>query len=169
MRMDRLHELHILFHQMKNLRERFFYQANAGMGLPIGQSQVVRCLAHHPEISQHELADMLHIRPGSLSELLGKLEKGSYLTRVKQTEDRRIVLIRLTEKGRDISQRYHALHMAFIEKMFKALPDEDVDRLYLLLKKLVTSWEENFDEQPQKSCQKSSAKQTSVENKKDRD
>jgi DNA-binding MarR family transcriptional regulator len=169
MRNERLHELHILFHQMRNLRERFFYQANEGLGLPIGQSQVVRCLSHHPNISQHELADMLHIRPGSLSELLGKLEKGCYLTRVKQTEDRRIICIQLTEKGRDISKKHHAMHMAFIEKMFMVLPDKDVDTLYLLLNKLVSSWQEDFDEPPQKPCRANAAKQAFVKKNKNTD
>jgi len=69
-----------------------------------GQGRVLAILKLQPEISTKDLSYLLGIRQQSLNELLNKLEKGGYVTRVPSEEDRRVMLVRLAEKGRDEQQ-----------------------------------------------------------------
>ena len=54
-----------------------------------------------PEISQKELSDLLDMRPQSLGELLGKLERNGYITRTPSERDQRVLIIRLTDAGKN--------------------------------------------------------------------
>lgn len=70
-----------------------------------GQGRVLALLRMQPEISQKDLSFLLDIRPQSLGELLAKLERGGYVTRVPSDADHRILNIRLTEEGTKAAER----------------------------------------------------------------
>ncbi len=69
-----------------------------------GQGRVLAMLKLQPEISSNDLAYVLGIRQQSLNELLNKLEKSGYITRVPSPADGRVMLVQLTEKGREQQQ-----------------------------------------------------------------
>lgn len=68
-----------------------------------GQGRVLALLKLKPELGQKELSAILDIRPQSLGELLTKLERQGFITREPSEEDRRSVVVRLTEAGRQAS------------------------------------------------------------------
>lgn len=65
-----------------------------------GQGRILAMLKIQPEIATKDLAYLLGIRQQSLNELLNKLEKGGYVARRPSEADRRVMLVCLTEKGR---------------------------------------------------------------------
>ncbi|MBU9746673.1 MarR family winged helix-turn-helix transcriptional regulator [Diplocloster agilis] len=69
-----------------------------------GQGRVLAILKMQPEISTKDLSYLLDIRQQSLSELLGKLEKAGYITREPSDNDKRVMVVKLTDKGRDARQ-----------------------------------------------------------------
>lgn len=69
-----------------------------------GQGRVLAMLKLQPEISTKDLSYLLGIRQQSLNELLNKLEKGGYIERTPSEADRRVMMVRLTEKGREGKQ-----------------------------------------------------------------
>lgn len=69
-----------------------------------GQGRVLAILKMQPEISTKDLSYLLDIRQQSLSELLGKLEKAGYITRRPMEIDKRVMMVKLTDKGRDAQQ-----------------------------------------------------------------
>lgn len=69
-----------------------------------GQGRVLALLKIQPEISTGDLSYLLGIRQQSLSELLGKLEKAGYITRTPLENDRRVMMVKLTEKGKAAQQ-----------------------------------------------------------------
>ena len=66
-----------------------------------GQGRILALLKKAPEISQRELGYLLDIRQQSLAELLMKLEAAGYITRSASETDRRVMNIKLTDKGRE--------------------------------------------------------------------
>ena len=66
-----------------------------------GQGRILAMLKMQDGISTKDLSYLLGIRVSSLNELLAKLEKGGYLTREPSESDKRVMLVRLTEKGRN--------------------------------------------------------------------
>lgn len=69
-----------------------------------GQGRVLAMLKLQPDISTKDLSYLLGIRQQSLNELLNKLEKNGLVTRVQSEDDKRVMLVRLTEKGENIKQ-----------------------------------------------------------------
>ncbi len=69
-----------------------------------GQGRVLAILKLQSEISAKDLSYLLGIRQQSLNELLNKLEKGGYVERIPSETDKRVLLVRLTEKGKNEQQ-----------------------------------------------------------------
>lgn len=87
-------------------RRQMFSQAQSGpFADPTrGQGRILAMLKIQPEIKTRELAYLLGIRQQSLNELLNKLEKSGHVERGPFEEDRRVMVVRLTEKGREVQQ-----------------------------------------------------------------
>lgn len=100
------------------------------------QSLVLSILAGREALSQRELQQMLGIQPGSLSELVSKLEGKGYLVREK-AEDRRGNLLRITEEGRKAVSTADELPE---DDPLAALTNEEQDQLASLLRKLLANW-----------------------------
>jgi DNA-binding MarR family transcriptional regulator len=69
------------------------------LGVTFPQRTVVRLVGQSPGVSPGELAEFLHIDPGTLSTILRGLEKRGLIVRGSDPGDRRRVQIRLTEAG----------------------------------------------------------------------
>ena len=81
---------------------RFSEQAVRPAGLEPGQYQLLLAIKGMPEGVRpriRELADRLQIQHHSAVELINRLEAGGYVRREPAAEDRREVLLALTQKG----------------------------------------------------------------------
>jgi len=92
------------FARLNHLRQRqkmAGYAEHGPFGDPSrGQGRVLAILKMQPQIATRDLSYLLGIRQQSLSELLGKLEKGGYVERVPAENDRRVMMVHITDKGR---------------------------------------------------------------------
>jgi DNA-binding MarR family transcriptional regulator len=66
-----------------------------------GQGRILALLKMQDGVSTKDLSYLLGIRVSSLNELLAKLEKGGYAVREPSEADKRVMLVKLTEKGKD--------------------------------------------------------------------
>lgn len=66
-----------------------------------GQGRILETLKTNDNISTKDLACLLNISTSSLNELLIKLEKSEYITREISDLDKRVTIIKLTQKGRE--------------------------------------------------------------------
>lgn len=87
-------------------RRQMFSQAEAGpfADATRGQGRILAMLKIQPEIATKDLAYLLGIRQQSLNELLNKLEKNSYVERRPSEKDRRVMVVHLTEKGKEAQE-----------------------------------------------------------------
>ena len=69
-----------------------------------GQGRVLKLLRIKPEISQREMAEILGIRPQSLGETLNRLEAAGYIERRIREDDRRSLIVCLTEAGAEAAR-----------------------------------------------------------------
>ncbi len=65
------------------------------------QGMILRILSIRPVISQKELSGMVEISKQSLSESLSKLEKDELIIRKSSEEDKRSLIIEITDKGKE--------------------------------------------------------------------
>lgn len=103
-----------------------------------GQNGILALLAEKESMDQKELQQLLQIQPGSVSEILMKLERKGFITREKNEEDRRRSVVWLTEKGKEALKEQNSQEEE--TDMFAALNEEEKSELKRLLKKLLESW-----------------------------
>lgn len=101
-----------------------------------GQGRILSLLLKSGGITQRELMDIVSVRAGSLSEVLGKLEDSGYITRSPNEEDRRRVDIALTPEGEAAAREADESRAAGRQAFFSPLSDEEKAQLNGLLDKL---------------------------------
>ena len=115
----------LLFHTVQKLRHN---------GLPAySQQQVLSILAEMGPLSQKKVQQILGVQPGSLSELCAKMEDKGLIERTRNEQDKRSVVIRITEKGRRIRREILDTKDDFL---FSSLSIEERSQLRNLLNKL---------------------------------
>lgn len=75
------------------------------------------------------VAKFLGVTTGTLTIAINSLVKKSYVTRVRSEEDRRVVLVSLTEKGKLAHLHHCKFHEAMIEEILHNLNEEEKEVL----------------------------------------
>lgn len=102
-----------------------------------GQDKILRILSEEKSINQRKLQEILNIRPGSVSEILTKLEDKGFIQRKKSETDKRAVVIHITEAGKAAAERAEKKSP---DTPFACLEETEKETLRLLLKKLLDAW-----------------------------
>ncbi len=111
---------------------------------PGSQKRVLTVLMEFDEITQSELTEFLHIQPGSVSEVLAKLEKAGLITRTENARDRRTTDIRLTKSGKERAEEAVAQRTKRQAEMFSCLTDPQKKDLLHLIMKLNRDWDTRY-------------------------
>ncbi len=101
-----------------------------------GKGRIISVLFRHAGISQKELAERLAIRPQSLSDAISKLETDGLIYRERSEEDKRELLLYLTDSGKQRAEEVHQRRTMRAEEFFSPLTNEEKETLGTLLQKL---------------------------------
>lgn len=82
------------------------------------------------------IAKQLSVTVGTLTTNMNGLEKKGYIIRERSVEDKRVVYITLTERGRKAFFHHRDFHKNMIQAVVKGLDDEEKRLLYKCLQKL---------------------------------
>lgn len=95
----------IIFHKLYFINEIFDKKSKTQQkemnNISRGQGRVLAILKRKDNISTKDLSIILGISVSGLNSLLTKLEKNGFIVKENSTEDKRVLLIKLTEKGRN--------------------------------------------------------------------
>lgn len=108
------------------------------------QKRVLIILNETGMITQRDLTERLGIRPGSASEVFGKLEKGGLIRRSPYSMDHRTINISLTPSGREQALLAAEKRRLRHEDMFSGLSDEEKASLLILTEKLNCDWKKRY-------------------------
>ncbi|MGX7417621.1 MarR family winged helix-turn-helix transcriptional regulator [Carnobacterium gallinarum] len=108
-----------------------------------GQGRILSILKLQPEITQKEMTFLLDMRPQSLGELLTKLEKAGFVTREPSPQDRRVMIVKLTDAGAKEAEK---LNQADENSIFDAITDEEKEQFSQIMAKLVKAIEAEMPE-----------------------
>ncbi|QCP50407.1 MarR family transcriptional regulator [Trinickia violacea] len=79
--------------------KRFDDLAKSSLDLTRAQCRALAYLAHHGEVNQARLADLLEVAPISAGRLLDRMEDGGWIERLPNPQDRRERQVRMTAKA----------------------------------------------------------------------
>lgn len=110
------------------------------------QKNILIMLRKAGDITQRELTERLGIQPGSVSEVIAKLEDAGNILRTPSETDRRTMNIELTPKGMmSASEAAEQRNRRHVE-MFSCLSGDEKETLLSLLEKLNADWKSRYQE-----------------------
>lgn len=107
-----------------------------------GQHRVLYLLYRYGNMTQRELMGFRGIRSASLSEVLSKMEENGFVQRERSAQDRRKVLITLTQHGILEAERFGKERQETAEVFFQVLENEQKQQLGEALERLIHNWQE---------------------------
>ncbi len=123
-----------LYGMMRACGHYLYHRSGSGAG----QGKILAILSQRESMTQKELQEMLQIQPGSMSEILTKLEEKGLILRKKHDDDRRMSVLVLTDAGKDVAENQRQQEDE--ASLFAALEDAEREELKKLLGKLLDSW-----------------------------
>lgn len=93
-----------------------------------------------------QIAAKMYVTVGTLTVNMNNLEKKGYVERRRSTEDKRVVLVTLTEKGRKAFFHHRDYHKAMIHAAVRGLEEDEMQALMNCLNKLDQFFEEKQKE-----------------------
>lgn len=101
-----------------------------------GQGRVLFLLSKHENISQRELANLAQIKPGSMTEILARMERDDLIRRKRDENDKRVIHVQLTKTGVELAKENHQRHERFCNMLFGTLNPEEKEEFNRLLLKI---------------------------------
>ncbi len=118
----------------------YLHFRNGGMS---GRAPIICLIAKRGgQMSQQELGASFELKPGSLSEVLNKMETCGLIERKRNPEDRRQLTVRLTDAGFEQARLEQEGRTKFRAEAFTCLDDAEKLQLLDMLKRIRTRWEE---------------------------
>ena len=108
------------------------------LGLTYTQYITLMALWEHRMLSVKDMGKLLHLDSGTLTPVLKKLEEKGFVNRRRSREDERSLIVSLTEKGEAL--REQAVEIPAKVAGGLRLPREDVQALYQLLNKMLSTY-----------------------------
>ncbi len=113
----------VLFHKLYLINQIFEHKSKMNQSemnnLSRGQGRVLAVLKRKDGISTKDLALILGISISAVNSLLTKLEKNSFIIKTHSDDDKRVLLVKLTEKGRN-----HSINPILDYDILNCLSDE---------------------------------------------
>ena len=105
-------------------------------GLTQPQFAVIEIIGHLGPLKVGEICNKMLVSGGNMTLVLDNIEKLGLIERVRGLEDRRAILIQLTQKGKDLFEKIFSNHAEHVSRLMSVLSAEEQKILGELLKKL---------------------------------
>ena len=96
-------------------------------------------------VPQQELCTYFELKPGSLSEILSKMEDAGLIERTRDEHDCRKLNVHLTELGQAQAEKEVTARAKFHDECFSCLTYEEQEQLLDMLERIHAHWEELDD------------------------
>ena len=111
-----------------------------------GFGRILELLSRYDGLSQRQIADMLDIRPQSISEAIATLEERGLIRKEINEQDRRGLLIYITEDGLKMQTELYNERVRNAKRIFASISEEEKQTLLGLLEKVTAALQENKEE-----------------------
>ena len=129
---------HVWLVMMKAMRALTRYAA-AGIeetGLGLSDFGVLELLLHKGPLPVNTIGPIVDLTPGSISVAVDRLFEKGLVSRVESSEDRRVRIVTLTPRGKDVIVPAFRKHAGQMRRVFSELSPEELRALEVALKKI---------------------------------
>jgi DNA-binding MarR family transcriptional regulator len=119
--------------RLRSQMERSAARLKERTGLSPHQVHILNLLSLRNEMRSTEMARAIGLTPGAITSLTNELVEKNLITRTRIEQDRRVVLLRLTDQGHETIKNLLASRKKQIRKTLELLGYEDAERFLDLL------------------------------------
>lgn len=112
---------------VKGITQLWNKQQNDNISFP--QFKMLHMLHRCGAKKVSELADRQGLTSAAITGLTDRLLVEGYVERTRTEQDRRVVMISITEKGRELVEKLNESQKETVQQIFSDLSDEDIDHL----------------------------------------
>ncbi|MFD1065077.1 MarR family winged helix-turn-helix transcriptional regulator [Oceanobacillus locisalsi] len=103
-------------------------------GMRTSDFAILEVLYHKGRQTIRDISESVLISTGSITYVIDKLEKKELLARVNCSDDRRVVYLEITDKGKEIMDDIFPKHQQVIEELFQGISEKDKQTVIDVLK-----------------------------------
>lgn len=137
------HLLVVMFNQILNIEEKALKKGPFG-NLTLSELHVIEAIGYDATLPMSAIATRLDITVGTLTIAMNNLVKKGYVSRVRSETDRRVVLICLTERGKEAFIHHSDFHKEMINFTMSVLSPEEGDILIKSLEKITDYFNQKY-------------------------
>lgn len=124
-----------LFNEILDLEERALITPEY-KNISVNDMHIIDAIGLHNQKNMSTVAKALNVTVGTLTIAVNNLVKKGYIQRMRSQEDRRVVLISLTETGEKAYCHHKHFHEKMVLSVLKGLNIEETEALTTALTKL---------------------------------
>lgn len=118
-------KLVVVFNEILSVQETALKHSGF-LDLSVKEMHTIEAIDTHGNMSSNQVAKTLNVTPGTLTVAIQNLVKKGYITRVQSEEDRRVVKLQLTDKGKEMVDMYQQFHQEMVTETLTDLDPEEV-------------------------------------------
>jgi DNA-binding MarR family transcriptional regulator len=100
------------------------------------QFYMLYLIHEHGQCNVSLLAEKLEVKPSAITVMMDRLVQAGYVHRYHDEKDRRVVLMQLTETGKEVLEKVRDANRAIMADSLSRLSPEEIDRLVTLFEKV---------------------------------
>lgn len=117
----------------RKMKSELMYHQELGLTGP--QFHMLAIIARHKECNVSFLADKLEVKPSAITVMIDRLVQHGYVERRHDEQDRRAVLITVTERGAQVHEEAVLKSRAVLKSYLALLEPEELDVLVSIFEK----------------------------------
>ncbi|MDQ7792838.1 MAG: MarR family transcriptional regulator [bacterium] len=111
-------------------------QVLAGFEVTPLQYHALLLLSRAGQLTMGDLCDRMLLASSTVTDLVDRMEKGGYVARERCHEDRRVVRLQLTDRGRRVVDEMLRTRLAKLDSLLESMSPGDQERLLDSLRQL---------------------------------
>ena len=125
----------MLFNEIVDVEQKALITGNF-KEISINDMHIIDAIGVKEPKNMGTVARAMAVTMGTLTTAINNLVKKGYVTRVRSAEDKRVVLISLTDKGRSAYEKHADFHRRMVQTVMDGFQGEELDVLAAALEKL---------------------------------
>lgn len=122
-RYDVFHDILVnLFQEIMDIEEKALITAEF-KNISVNDMHIIEAIGTGEPKNMSTVAKLMSVTVGTLTIAINNLVKKGYVSRVRSEEDRRVVLIFLTEKGKRAYQHHREFHDGMVKALMEGLDE----------------------------------------------
>ena len=95
--------------------------------ISIKEMHTIDVVGKFPNATPSQVSKELMVTLGTVTTSLNNLERKGYIERLRSDQDRRVVHLHLTKKGRLVHRLHKRFHKAMVERIIEGMTPEEMD------------------------------------------